>query len=87
MIQEHLSSTNFNFNLYSILQMNQKNNQVLNNLPDEENEYDHNEDKHSDEDDENELGWSQTSRERNSYETDEDYQERMEDLDNYMDGF
>lgn len=37
MIQEHLSSTNFNFNLYSILQMNQKNNQVLNNLPDEEN--------------------------------------------------
>lgn len=39
--------------------------------------------------DENEVGneWSQTSWDRHPYETDEDYEERMEDLDNMLDGW
>lgn len=39
--------------------------------------------------DENEAGdeWSQTSWDRHPYETDEDYEERMEDLGNMLDGW
>lgn len=38
------------------------------------------------EDDEFEEEWSQTSWERGDDETDEDYDDRMEDLDNYLEG-
>lgn len=37
-------------------------------------------------DDDNNDDWSQTSWERGDDETDEDYDDRMEDLDNYLEG-
>lgn len=40
----------------------------------------------NDDDDNNDDDWSQTSWERGDDETDEDYNDRMEDLDNYLEG-
>lgn len=50
-------------------------------------EDDYFEDYEEDEENEEDLEWSQTSWDRNPYESDEDYEERMEDLDNMLDGW
>ncbi len=47
-----------------------------------ENEYDYDEDETQES-----MEWSEMSSERGSHESDEDYEERMEDLDNFSDRF
>lgn len=48
--------------------------------------YANNDDDDNNDDDNNDDDWSQTSWERGDDETNEDYEDRMEDLDNYLDG-
>lgn len=55
----------------------------------DEDEEDESEDKYDYDDDETQesMEWSEMSSERGSHESDEDYEERMEDLDNFSDRF
>lgn len=53
-----------------------------------DNEIENNEEEDYDEDDSYDYDdWNEMSSERGAYESDEDYEERQEDLDNFLDGF